>query len=101
MEKQIVACSYGYKLECVDDKLSKPFQSYLDKDSINSMIEESKYCSAVVKKYFSKKLVMTNEDDEDFENSTKSWICDNSYVDGDAKVRNHCPITGKYKRCVH
>ena len=24
-----VACSYGYKLVCVDDKFSKPFKSYL------------------------------------------------------------------------
>ena len=26
-----VACSYGYKLVCVDDKISKPFESYLAK----------------------------------------------------------------------
>ena len=42
-----VACSYGYKLVCLDDKFSKPFKSYLGKDVfynfINSMIEESKY----------------------------------------------------------
>ena len=25
-----------------------------------------------------------------FENSTKCWICDNGYVDGDVKVRDHC-----------
>ena len=28
-----------------------------------------------VKKLFDKELVMTKEDDEDFKNSTKSWIC--------------------------
>ena len=27
-----VACSYGYKLVCVDDKFGKPFKSYLGKD---------------------------------------------------------------------
>ena len=41
-----IACSYGYKLVCVDDKFSKPFKTYLGKDAvynfINSMIEESK-----------------------------------------------------------
>ena len=35
------------------------------------MIEESKYCSNVMKINFSKKLVMTEKDDEDFKNSTK------------------------------
>ena len=38
---------------------------------------------------------MTKEDDEDIENCTKCWICDNTYVAGDFKVRDHCHITGK------
>ena len=38
------------------------------------MIEESKYCSDVMKKKFNKELVMTNEDNENFKNSTKCWI---------------------------
>ena len=29
---------------------------------------------------------------------TKCWICENAYGDGDAKVRDHCHITGKYRR---
>ena len=40
-----IACSYGYKLVCVDDKFSKTFKSYLGEDAaynfIISMIEES------------------------------------------------------------
>ena len=50
-----VACSYGYKLVCVDDKFSKPFKSYLGKytvcNFINSMIRESKYCSDAMKTF--------------------------------------------------
>ena len=34
------------------------------------MIEESKYCSEVMKKRFNKELVMTKEDNEYFENHT-------------------------------
>ena len=44
---------------------------------------------------------MTREDNEDFENSTKCWICDNDYNDGDVKVRDHCHITGKYRSFAH
>ena len=40
---------------------------------------------------------MTKEDDEFFENSTKCWICDNAYDDGD----NHCDITGKFRGSAH
>ena len=38
-----------------------------------------------MKKQFNKELVMTKKDDENFENSSKSWICDNFYVKGDVK----------------
>ena len=44
---------------------------------------------------------MTKEDNEDFENSNKCWICDNTYVDCDVKVRYHCHITGKYRGSAH
>ena len=84
------ACSYAYKLVYVHDKLSKPFKSYLGENAvynfISSMIEESKYCSDVMKKHFNKELVMTKEDNEEFKTSTKCWICDNDYFDTDVKV---------------
>ena len=74
IKQKHVAFRYGYKLVCVDDKFSKPFKSYSGEDTvynfINSMIEESKYCSEVTKKHFNKELVMTKEDDEDFESSS-------------------------------
>ena len=67
---------------------------FLDEDAaynfINSVIEESKYCSDAMKKYFNKELVMTKEDNENFKNSSKCWICDIDYVDNDVKVRDNC-----------
>ena len=59
------------------------------------MVEESKYCSDVMTKHFNKELLMTEEDNEDFENSIKCCICNNDYIDNDVKVRNHYHITGK------
>ena len=76
-----VACSYGYELVYVDDKFSNLFKSYLGEDAvynfISSMIEKNKYCSDVMKKHFNKELFMAKEDNKDFENSSKCWICDN------------------------
>ena len=99
-----VVCSYGYNLLCTDDKFNKSFKSYLGEDAgynfIKSMIEESKYRTDIMKKHFSKKLVMTKEDD-DFESSTKCWICDNLYVEGDVKVKDQCHIIGKYRGSAH
>ena len=94
-----VACSYGYELVCVNDKISKSFKSYLGVDAVYNfiiiMIEESKYYSDVMKKNFDKNLVVTKKNDQDFENSTKCWICDNAYFDGNVEVRDHCHITGE------
>ena len=96
------ACSYCYKLVYADDKFSKPFKSCLGKDAvynfINSMVEENKYCSDLMKKHFNRELVMT-KNDKDFENFTKFWICDNVYVEGDFKI--HCHLTGNYRGCAH
>ena len=68
--KKYTACSYGYKLVCVDDNFSKPFKSYLGQDAVCSfidiMIKKSKYCSEVIKKHFNKGLVMAKSDSEDF-----------------------------------
>ena len=85
-----IACSYSYKLVCVDDKSSKPITF----NFINSTIEESKYCRDPMKKYFNKETVMTKGDNESIKNTTKCWVCDDVYIDNYVKVRDHCHITG-------
>ena len=98
-------CISGCKLGCVDDKFSKPFNSYLGEDVVynfvNSVIEESKYCSNVMKQNFNKELVMTKKKNKGFKNSTKCWICYYDYVGDNGKVRYHCHVTGKYRGSAH
>ena len=65
------------------------------------MIEESRYCSDLMKKHFNKKLAIIKKHNKDFENSTKCRICDNDYIDRDVKVRDHYHITEKYRDSVH
>ena len=64
-----------------DNRKRNPDESYAVKNVllaimatiaiIDSMIEESKYCCDAIKKHFNKELVMTKENNEDFENSAK------------------------------
>ena len=54
-----------------------------------------------MKKHFNKDFVMTKKNDEDFENSTKCWICGQKYVNGHVQVRDHCHITGKNRDIVY
>ena len=65
------------------------------------MIEESKYCSDMIKNNFNKELVMTKEDNENFKNVTKYGICENDYVGNNVKVRDHCRVAGKYRGSAH
>ena len=65
------------------------------------MIEESRYCSDVMVKHFTKELKMTKEDNESFTNFTKCWIWDDDYLNTDVKVRDHCHITRKYRGSTH
>ena len=53
------------------------------------------------KQHFNRELVMNKEADEGSENSTSCWIYDNTYVDGDVKVRDHCHVTEKYRGSIH
>ena len=60
---------------CVDDQFSLPFKSYLGQDVVHkfitNMVEESQYCSHVMKEHFNKELFMTSKDNEIFRSSTK------------------------------
>ena len=55
----------------------------------------------MIKNHFSKELRLTKKDDENFENSTKCWICDNDYIDNDVKVKDYCHISGNYRGSEH
>ena len=46
----------------------------------------------MIKKHFNKELLMTKNNNEDFKNSTKCWICNYAYDDGDVKVRDNCML---------
>ena len=54
-----------------------------------------------MKSDFNKELLITKEDDEHFEKSTKFWICDNAHVDSTVKVRDHFHITRKQRESEH
>jgi len=41
---------------------------------------------------------MTNEDEQNFQKSTKCHICGKKFTNEDVRVRDHCHITGSYQR---
>ena len=67
---------------------------------IRSIFKEYGYCRDLVKKHFNKNLIMSAEQNEEFERSNICWIC-SKLINFDEKVRDHCHITGKYRGAAH
>ena len=64
------------------------------------IFKEYGYCRSVMKKHFNENLVLTAEQNEEFERSNISWIC-GKLIKFNDKVRDHCHITGKYRGSAH
>ena len=93
----------GAKLICIDDRFTLPSITFKGKDCSNKFIRwvlnKQKWAMQITKKHFNKRLIMTNEDEEIYNNSQICWICKeklNTY-----KVKDHCHVTGKFRGAAH
>ena len=66
-----IPCDLAYKVVCVDNKFSKDMVLYRGKNAVfrfmKCIFREYGYCRSVMKKHFCKNLVMTSEENEEFE----------------------------------
>ena len=53
----------------------------------------------MTKQYFKKRLIMTNKDEEIYNNSQICWICKEEL--NTDKLRDHCHVTGKFRGAAH
>ena len=67
---------------------------------IKCIFKEYGYCRRVMKKHFNKNLIMTAEENEEFERSNICCIC-GKLIDLNNKVRDNFHITGKYRESSH
>ena len=54
-----------------------------------------------MKKHFNKNLIMSEEEEKQFQSSNISWICEKLIDDDNEKVRDHCHVTGKFRGTAH
>ena len=70
--------SFVYKRICVDDEFTKPVVLFRDEISayklIEAILKEFEYCKKVIKKHFSKNLVMSEKVEEQFQSHNICWI---------------------------
>ena len=97
--------SIGAKLVCIDNDFTLPTKIFIFSNSIKefieSIFEQQKYCNKIINKHFNKKLKMTIQDENNYQNSQDSLICNEKLDEDKDKVRDHCHITGKYRGAAH
>ena len=91
------------KLVRIDNRFTLSTIIFEGKNCVNKFIkwvfEQQKYCNQIVNNHFNKKLKITTEDENNFQNSNDCWICTQKIIKD--KVRDHCHITGKYRGSAH
>ena len=54
-----------------------------------------------MKNHFNKNLIVSEEEDKQFQSSNMCWICEKLIDNYDEKVKDHCHITGKFRDAAH
>ena len=97
--------STGAKLVCIDNRFTLPTKIFTGSNSIKEFIEwvfeQKKYCNQIINKHFKKKLKMTIEDEDNYQNPQDYWICNQKIIKDKDKARDHCHITGKYRGAAY
>ena len=69
-----ISCSFAYKVICIDDRFSKPIVVYRGENAayefIKAILKEYKYCKKVMNKLFKKNLIMSEEEEQLFQQLT-------------------------------
>ena len=87
----------------IDNKFTLPTKLFADNNCVNNFIkwifEQQERINQIIDDHFNKKLKLTIEDENNYQNSQDCWI-GNEKLD-DKKVRDYCHITGKYRGAAH
>ena len=68
---------------------------------IKAIFEEYEYCKKVMEKHFNKNLIISEEEQQQFQLSNVCWMCKKLIDHDDEKVRDHCHVTGKFRGAAH
>ena len=92
-------------LFCVNDEFTKQIVIFRGENAaykfIEAILKEYQYCKKVMKKHFNKNLIMSEEEEHLFQQSSSCWICKKLIDNDEEKVRDHCHVTGKFRGAAH
>ena len=102
--QQHVPVSYCYKIVSIDPDFKHELKLYKGEDAaehfLDSLQEET---WKIYKKYIVKKkpLLLTDEEEIQFQEDTRCHICQQDFKEDDVKVRDHCHVLGIYRSAAH
>ena len=95
------ACSFAYKVVCVDPKYSKPPVIYRGVNAvehfIESVLKEEENILSILSKV--EPMSLTPDEEKTFKNAKLCHVCGDRL--GADSVRDHCHITGKFRGAAH
>ena len=95
--------SIGAKLVCIDDRFTSPTKVFTGNNCVHDFNEwvftQQKRINQIIDNNFNKKLKMTTEIKNNYQNLDICWICSQKIIKD--KVRDHYHITGKYRSAAH
>ena len=56
---------------------------------MTKMFEEAEWCKKMKYKHFNKDMILTKDDEQNFKNADKCYICNTKYSEKDVRVRDH------------
>ena len=70
-----VPCSFAYQLVCVDDEFAKPIVAFRGENTayefIEAILKECQYFKKVMKKHFNKNLIISEEEEEQYQSGIR------------------------------
>ena len=101
--KKNIPSSKGAILVSIANKFTLPTKTFTGENCMNKLFkwifEQQKHCNQIINDHFNKKLKMTLEDENNYQNLQDCWIC-NENLDKE-KLTYHCHVTGKYRGAAH
>ena len=107
--------SFSYYIKCFDDNVYEPkLRTYTrerpeDKDAMDVSIQWLEEDVKEIANIPDVEMIFTEEDEKQFNNTTKCWICKGEFDDTadekgykkNEKVRDHCHYTGRFRGAAH
>ena len=98
---------FCYKIICFDERYNqKPvlFRARSEDEDVSAIFVEmlERDIKRIQEKFdFSKKMIFSLKDKDNFEKAKICWICRKEFGEREKKVRDHCHFTGKYREAAH